>query len=68
MSLDLNFNIVVFCSGKGTNLKAIHNSIENNIIKANLSIVIIDNNNAGCIDYCKENKINHLQNRSIYKK
>jgi phosphoribosylaminoimidazole-succinocarboxamide synthase/formyltetrahydrofolate-dependent phosphoribosylglycinamide formyltransferase len=55
----MNFNCAIFCSGAGSNLQAIYTSITNNILIANISIVIIDNNNAKCIDYCKLFNINY---------
>ena len=53
------FNLGVFCSGTGSNLKAIFNSIGCNVLNARLSIVIINNKDAPCIEYCKNNNINY---------
>jgi phosphoribosylaminoimidazole-succinocarboxamide synthase len=55
----MEFNLAVFCSGNGTNLKAINNAINNNILIANISIVIINKKDVSSIEYCKNNNINY---------
>ena len=57
---DSNYNLVIFCSGTGSNLKAIHSSIKSNILLASIEIVIINNKHAPVIDYCIENNIHYM--------
>ena len=56
----MDFNLAVFCSGIGSNLKAINDSINNNILKANISVVVISDKNAQCIEYCKNNNLTYV--------
>ncbi len=47
-------NIAVFASGTGTNFLAIHNAIRKKRVRANLAVLVCDNNKAGVI--AKANK------------
>ena len=51
--------IVVLCSGTGSNLVAIHNSIKNNIIIAEIVCVIINNKCAKSVAFCIDNNLNY---------
>lgn len=42
-------NIAVFASGRGTNFRAIIRAVKKGIIKANLSLLVCDNSQAGAI-------------------
>ncbi|MCK4859042.1 MAG: phosphoribosylglycinamide formyltransferase [Candidatus Omnitrophica bacterium] len=50
-------NIVVFCSGKGTNLQAIIKTIHEKDIEAKVSLIISDKEKAYCLERAKHAKI-----------
>ncbi len=47
-------NIAVFASGRGTNFQAIINAVKKGVIKANLSLLICDNQGAFAVERAKE--------------
>ena len=51
--------LVVFCSGSGSNLKAIYKAIENKILIASLECVVL-NTQEKSLDFCKEHNINYV--------
>ena len=52
-------NLVVCCSGAGSNLVAIYNSINNGILIADIACVIINKKDSRCIEFCIENNIKY---------
>lgn len=52
------FRIVVFVSGKGSNLKSVYNSIVNGKIKAHIFAVVSNKKDCGAIDFAKRKNIN----------
>ena len=50
-------NIAVLASGRGTNLQAIIENVENGTIKANLACVISDNADATALERAREHRI-----------
>jgi len=52
------FRIVVFVSGRGSNLKSIYNSISTGKIKAKIVAVVSDKKDCGAIDFAREENIN----------
>ena len=52
-------NIVVGCSGAGSNLIAIYNAINNGILVADIKCVIINKKDAGSLEFCNKNNIKH---------
>lgn len=47
-------NIAVFASGRGTNFQAIINAVKKGLIKANLSLLVCDNQSAFAIERAKK--------------
>jgi phosphoribosylglycinamide formyltransferase-1 len=56
----MNKNIAVLASGRGSNLEAIIRNIENGACKANLTIVISDNQNARALEIAREHNVKAL--------
>ena len=52
------FNIAVMVSGSGSNLQAIIDNVKSGNIKANIALVISDNENAYALERAKQNNIN----------
>lgn len=52
------FNIAVMVSGSGSNLQAIIDNVKSGNIKANISLVISDNDKAYALERAKQNNIN----------
>ncbi|GBD89748.1 phosphoribosylglycinamide formyltransferase [bacterium BMS3Abin04] len=52
------FRIVVFVSGRGSNLKSVYNSIVNGKIKAHIFAVVSNKKDCGAIDFAKRKNIN----------
>ncbi len=60
-------NIVILISGTGTNMQAIVNACSSNKIKAQVSVVISNNDKALGIEWAKNNNINtHIINHKNY--
>lgn len=51
------YKLAVFVSGRGSNLKAIHNQIVNGSLNAEISVVVSNSQNAKAIDFAKEQNI-----------
>ncbi|MCB0729729.1 MAG: phosphoribosylglycinamide formyltransferase [Ignavibacteriae bacterium] len=51
------YKLAVFVSGRGSNLKAIHNQIVNGSLNAEISVVVSNSQNAKAIDFVKEQNI-----------
>lgn len=52
------FRIVVFASGRGSNLKSVYNSIADGKIKADIFAVVSNKKDCGAIDFAKRKNIN----------
>ena len=50
-------NIAVFASGRGSNFQAVYKKIETGEIKAEISLLISNNPNAGALDFARKNNI-----------
>ena len=53
-------NIAVFASGRGTNFQAIINAVKKGLIKANLSLLVCDNQGAFAIERAKKAGIKYV--------
>ena len=53
-------NIAVLASGRGTNLQAIIENVENGTLKANLACVISDNENAKALERARKHNVEAL--------
>lgn len=51
-------NLVIFCSGYGSNLMAVYNAIKSGVLQANISLVVL-NTDCNAKKFCDENNINY---------
>ncbi len=58
--IDKGMNIAVFASGRGTNFQAIINAVKKGLIKADLSLLVCDNQGAFAIERAKKAGIKYV--------
>ena len=61
-------NIAVLASGRGTNLQAIIENVENGTLHANLACVISDNEDARVLERARKHNIKAITVDDVYKK